>query len=243
MIRDTNDKQNIQMLNASVFLQDEEEETTSEKTGISCLFTYRCWKSILDRILAFLAMLISSPLLVIFTIMIHLDSPGNAIFRQERVGKGGRKFIFYKFRSMYQNHDDSEYYRIIERYVRENKVPPPRRDNQNNCDPRVTRLGRMLRKTNLDEIPQLFNILKGDMSFVGPRPMIPFMVNMYNDHHKKVFEVKPGLTGLWQASGRKRLSFEDMIRLDMEYIKKQSLFLDIKIIFLTIVTLIRGEGS
>jgi lipopolysaccharide/colanic/teichoic acid biosynthesis glycosyltransferase len=221
--------------------------TFTGKTGNSHFPTYQWWKGILDRTFAFFAIVALSPIMAVITIVIRLDSRGNPIFRQERVGKEGRRFIFYKFRSMYLDHDDSEYYKAIEKYVRDNVNSPPISNGEvsqrRNSDPRVTRFGRLLRKTNLDELPQLFNILKGEMSLVGPRPMIPFMVKMYNDHHKKSFIVKPGLTGLWQASGRKKLTFEEMIRLDIDYITKQSLFLDIKIVLMTIIAVLRGEGS
>jgi lipopolysaccharide/colanic/teichoic acid biosynthesis glycosyltransferase len=245
------DKPNTQMLNAVGSLQKDDiyapAAAPANKTRVFPLLAYRWWKDISDRVLALIATVIVSPLLAIIAIIIKLDSPGNAIFSQERVGKGGRKFILYKFRSMYLDHDDSEYYQAIERYVRENVIRPPSQNGQDNdggiCDPRITRFGRLLRKTNLDELPQLFNILKGEMSFVGPRPMIPFIVEMYNDHHKKSFNVKPGITGLWQASGRKKLSFEDMIQLDIDYISKKSLLLDTKIILLTVRTVLMGEGS
>ncbi len=217
------------------------------KARIGRLSSYQWWKHLADRVLAFVSLIILSPLLLLIAITIRLDSSGNAIFSQERVGKNGRKFLFYKFRSMYSDHDDSEYYKNIELYVKENVITPPGENGgdkkASNHDLRVTRIGRLLRKTNLDELPQLINILKGDMSFVGPRPMIPFMVEMYNDHHKKSFSVKPGLTGLWQASGRKELPFEDMIRLDLDYIARQSLLLDIKIVLLTVRAVLRGEGS
>jgi lipopolysaccharide/colanic/teichoic acid biosynthesis glycosyltransferase len=244
-------KPNTQMLNVAGSLQKDKifapAAAPANKTQAFPLFTYRWWKDISDRVLALIAAVIVSPLLALIAIIIRLDSPGNAIFSQERVGKGGRKFVLYKFRSMYLDHDDSEYYKKIERYVRENVISPPTRNAQDNdasvCDPRITKIGRLLRKTNLDELPQLFNILKGEMSFVGPRPMIPFIVEMYNDHHKKSFGTKPGITGLWQASGRKKLSFEDMIQLDIDYISKQSLLLDTKIILLTVRTVLKGEGS
>ncbi len=245
-----NNKQEVKPINAVNSIESVKELTpvaeTGDKAGIGRLFNYQWWKDIADRLLAFASLIILSPLLLLIAILIRLDSPGNAIFSHERVGKGGRKFLFYKFRSMYSDHDDSEYYKNIELYVKENVITPPSKNgegNANNHDPRVTRMGRVLRKTNLDELPQFFNILKGDMSFVGPRPMIPFVVKMYNDHHKKSFSVKPGLTGLWQASGRKGLSFEDMIRLDLDYISRQSLLLDIKIVLLTVRAVLRGEGS
>ena len=110
-------------------------------------------------------------------------------------------------------------------------------------DSRATRIGRYLRKFRMDELPQLFNILKGDMSLVGPRPDIPFAVEMYQDWHHKRYTIKPGLVGLWQVRGRKNQSFENMVRMDIEYIKKQSLILDIKVIFKTIWIILRGDGS
>jgi len=110
-------------------------------------------------------------------------------------------------------------------------------------DPRVTRFGNLLRKTNLDELPQLFNVLKGEMSFVGPRPDIPFAVAMYRDWHRERLGIKPGITGLWQVCGRKGLSFEDMVRLDIEYIKRQSIFLDARILILTLGTILKRDGS
>ena len=110
-------------------------------------------------------------------------------------------------------------------------------------DPRITGVGKVLRRYSLDELPQLLNVLKGDMSFVGPRPDIPFAVKMYQDHHHRRFSAIPGITGLWQISGRKNLSFDDMVRLDMEYIERQSPFLDAKILLLTIGTILRGDGS
>jgi lipopolysaccharide/colanic/teichoic acid biosynthesis glycosyltransferase len=245
-----NGEKRIPVLNVTDSGEDEETPATTEITRNNRnhrISDYQCWKNILDRALAFIALVISSPLLVLITVIIRLDSPGDPLFRQDRVGKDGRRFLLYKFRSMYIDHDDTEYYKAIEKYVSEDVITSPHKNGDGEegkaHDPRVTRFGRLLRKTNLDELPQFFNILKGDMSFVGPRPMIPFMVEMYEDHHKESFKIKPGLTGLWQASGRKKLSFEDMIRLDIDYIEKQSLLLDIKIILRTVFTVLRGEGS
>ncbi len=110
-------------------------------------------------------------------------------------------------------------------------------------DPRITRIGALLRKSNFDELPQLLNLIKGEMSFIGPRPDLPYSVEMYNDWHRKRLEVKPGITGLWQVCHRKGLSFDDMVQLDLEYIKQQSLFLDTKIILKTIRTILIGDGS
>jgi lipopolysaccharide/colanic/teichoic acid biosynthesis glycosyltransferase len=221
--------------------------TTPERKGIRRLLTYSGWKGIVDRVLALMLTVLTSPIMALIALGIRLDSAGSPIFRQERVGKDGRRFALYKFRSMYVDHDDSKYKEFIRKYVQEN-VSSRLDENGEDAyelinDPRVTRFGVLLRKTNLDELPQLFNVLKGDMSFVGPRPDTPFAVEMYQEHHRKRFSATPGLTGLWQVSARKHLSFEDMALLDSEYIERQSLLLDTKILLLTIGTILKGNGS
>jgi lipopolysaccharide/colanic/teichoic acid biosynthesis glycosyltransferase len=214
---------------------------------VFCLFTYRWWKGLLDRLLAFIAIVVSSPLLLLIAIGIRLDTAGSAIFRRQQVGENGREFTAYKFRTMYINNDDHEYKTYITKYVLENA--PYTIDKEGKPvykvinDPRVTRFGAILRKTNLDELPQLFNVLKGEMSLVGPRPDIPFAVAMYKNWHRKRLNAKPGITGLWQVCRRKSLPFEGMVRLDIDYIKRQSLFLDIKILLLTIGTILKTDGS
>ena len=199
---------------------------------------YTWWKNIFDRFVALLLLIILSPLQAIIAIVISINSPGSPIFRQERVGKDRRRFQIYKFRTMYQNNDDSKYKALVRQYVLEG-ITSNLDENYNQVNnPRVTKVGAVLRKTNLDELPQLFNIIKGDMVFVGPRPDIPFAVEMYQERHMKRFVVKPGLTGLWQVSGRRNFSFEDMVRLDINYIEKQSLLLDAKIVLLTLRTVL-----
>jgi len=222
-------------------------DSSMRKIGVHRLFTYQWWKGVFDRILAFIAIVASSPLLAILAIMIRLDSPGTAIFRREQVGKNGRIFTAYKFRTMHINNDDHVYKAYIAKYVMEDAPYTIDKNGQGVYkvvdDPRVTRFGDLLRKTNLDELPQLFNVLKGEMSFVGPRPDIPFAVAMYKDWHRERLGIKPGITGLWQVCGRKGLSFEDMVHLDIEYIKKQSMFLDAKILILTLGTILKRDGS
>jgi lipopolysaccharide/colanic/teichoic acid biosynthesis glycosyltransferase len=223
--------------------------SSGSEMGIRNLTKYQLWKGILDRLLALVALVIVSPLLIIIAAIIRLDSPGNPIFRQERVGKDGERFFIYKFRTMHLDHDDTEYEAFVRKYVGGHvngdslKEEVKKKFNRRGRDPRVTRFGILLRKTNLDELPQLFNIFKGDMSFVGPRPDIPFAVKIYKERHWNRFRVTPGITGLWQVSGRKKVTFEEMVRLDMNYIKKQSLLLDIKILLLTVRTILKGEGS
>lgn len=210
------------------------------------LCNYSFLKSIIDRFIAFLGITVLSPLLALIAVGIIIDSHGSPIFTQERVGKDGRKFTVYKFRTMYVNNDDSKYKAYLSKYVLENA---PYRVDQNGQgiykvdDCHVTKFGALLRKTNLDELPQLFNILKGDMSLVGPRPDVPFAVQLYNNWHRERLLTKPGLTGLWQVCRRKNLSFEDMARLDIDYIKRQSLSLDTKILIKTIGVILDRDGS
>lgn len=211
------------------------------------LSIYQWYKGIFDRLLAVVLLVILSPLLAAIAIGIRLDSPGSSIFCRDQVGKNGHIFTAYKFRTMRVDNDDSEYKAYLVKYVLENA---PYRIDQNGHavykvvdDPRVTRFGTLLRKTNLDELPQLINMLKGEMTFIGPRPDVPFSVAMYKDWHRERLGIKPGITGLWQVSGRKGLSFEDMVRIDIEYINKQSLVLDTKILLQTIGTILNGDGS
>ena len=211
------------------------------------VFRYQWWKRIIDFLLSFIALVILSPLLLLIAIAIKLDSRGEIIYRREQVGKDGHRFTGYKFRTMKTDNDDSEYKEYLVKYILENA--PYKVDHNGQLvykvtgDPRVTRFGAMLRKTNLDELPQLFNILKGEMAFVGPRPDIPFAVDMYDKWHRQRLLVKPGITGLWQVGGRKGLSFEEMVRLDIKYINRESLLWDTKIIIFTIGTVLRGDGS
>lgn len=217
-----------------------------EKRG-NFLTTYRWWKEILDRLMALIIIVVLCPLMAVIAIVIRLDSPGNPIYRRQQIGEKGRTFKMYKFRTMYINNDDSEYKSFIVKYTRENAPYMVGQDGKAVYkfvnDPRVTRFGAWLRKTNLDELPQLLNVLKGEMSIVGPRPDIPFAVSMYKDWHRKRLGVKPGITGLWQVCRRKSLPFEGMVRLDINYIKRQSFFLDVKVLFLTVVTILRRDGS
>jgi lipopolysaccharide/colanic/teichoic acid biosynthesis glycosyltransferase len=219
----------------------------AEAYAYSPLSVYEIFKGIIDRFLALVAIVLLSPAMVLIAICIKLDSKGSVIYRREQVGKNGRNFIAYKFRTMQTNNDDSEYKAYLVKYIKENQ--PYKLDENGQAiykvvnDPRVTRVGSLLRHSNLDELPQVFNVLKGEMSFVGPRPDIPFSVNMYEDWQYKRLTVTPGITGLWQVSGRKELSFEEMIRMDIEYIEERSLLLDAQIALRTIGVIFKGDGS
>jgi lipopolysaccharide/colanic/teichoic acid biosynthesis glycosyltransferase len=210
-------------------------------------FTYRWWKGIFDRVLALTTIVVLSPIMALIAILIRIDSPGSALYRREQIGEKGKKFTMYKFRTMRHNSDDDKYKAYLLRYILEDAPYTVDQKGQGIYklidDPRVTRFGALLRKTNLDELPQFFNVLKGEMSFIGPRPDIPFAVSLYNDYQRLRLQAKPGITGLWQVYRRKGRSFNDMVRLDIEYINKQSLFLDIKISLLTVGVFLKMDGS
>ena len=228
MLGITSRKSSIKMDNYRAVLQGEKTlasviGSTNERRTVS-LFAYRRWKDILDRLFSLLVIIILSPLLVLIALMIWLESRGSPIHSRKQVGQGGKAFTAYKFRTMYVDKDDKEYKSYLVRYIQEDAPYTIAQNGQALYkivgDARVTKFGSLLRKTNLDELPQLFNILKGEMSLIGPRPDIPFAVAMYKDWHRQRLIVKPGITGLWQVSGRKGLSFNDMVGLDIEYIRE-----------------------
>jgi lipopolysaccharide/colanic/teichoic acid biosynthesis glycosyltransferase len=206
-------------------------------------------KRVLDIVGSLLGIIVASPLMLIIGIVIKFTSPGPILFRQERIGFLGRTFTFLKFRSMVVGADPTLHetyvtdlingrYDTINRGTEENPV------YKMNDDPRVTPFGLVLRKTSLDELPQLFNILKGEMSLVGPRPPIQYELEQYQLWHcSRVLEVKPGLTGLWQVSGRSQTSFDDMVRLDLRYADNWSLRTDIGIILKTFRAVLSTEGA
>lgn len=199
-------------------------------------------KDALDLIIAIVGLVVFLPLLLIVGLAVKLDSPGPAIFKQKRIGKDGRVFTVCKFRSMYVNADDRPHREALKKLV---EGEPAARVNGQGFfkpadDPRVTRLGRFLRASGLDELPQLINILRRDMSVVGPRPAIPYELELYKDWHHRRLAVRPGVTGLWQVKRHDTQNFDDVIRLDLEYIDSFSIWLDLKIILLTIpMTLFR----
>ncbi len=204
-------------------------------------------KRLLDISGSFIGIVVSLPVLLILPLAIKLDSPGPVFFRQKRVGRGGRPFTFLKFRSMRMNNDSAIHREFVTRLI--HGEDPNAEKGQKGVfkiqdDPRVTRVGKFIRKTSLDELPQFFNVFSGDMSLVGPRPPIPYEVDSYDLWHKRrVTDVKPGITGLWQVEGRSSTSFADMVRLDLRYIREWSLWLDIKILLLTPKSVIAGKGA
>jgi exopolysaccharide biosynthesis polyprenyl glycosylphosphotransferase len=206
----------------------------------------RLLKRTCDLVISALAIALLFPLWLLIAILIKLDSRGPVFYSQERVGMDGRLFLVFKFRTMKAG-ADSEVHRqyqkaFIAGRAEANLSAEGKPTYKLLGDPRITRIGKILRRTSLDEVPQLLNVLMGDMSVVGPRPPIPYEVEAYELWHRKRLDMKPGLTGLWQVSGRNRLPFEEMVRLDLFYIENWSLLLDLKIILRTGLVMIGGEG-
>ena len=206
----------------------------------------RLLKRTFDILISSLAVTLLFPIWLVIAVLIKLDSKGPIFYTQERVGMDGRLFLVFKFRTMNVG-ADPETHRQYQRAFIAGRAEANLGDGGQPtykllADPRITRVGKLLRRTSLDEVPQLLNVLMGDMSIVGPRPPIPYEVEAYELWHRKRLDMKPGLTGLWQVSGRNRLPFEEMVRLDLFYIENWSLLLDLKIILRTGLVMIGGEG-
>jgi lipopolysaccharide/colanic/teichoic acid biosynthesis glycosyltransferase len=222
-------------------------------------FTKRCF----DCLAAAILLILLAPFMLIIAILVRLDSPGPVIFKQQRVScrvlhRNGRlekqvyTFMFYKFRTMVQNADQGCHRAFMEAYIHNDaarmralqKGSAEESAKYKLCgDHRVTRIGKILRKTSLDELPQLWNVLRGDMSLVGPRPPIPYEVEMYTAWHMKRLMAPPGITGLWQVVARNSCCFDDMVKLDIEYIENQSFWLDMKIVFKTPLAVLSKKCS
>ena len=193
-------------------------------------------KRLIDIVGASLLLLVSSPLLAVIAVAIKLTSRGPIVFEQERLGQFGKKFRCLKFRTMYPDNDPKIHREFVQQFIagKDEKSEQSVADApiyKITNDPRVTPVGRFLRKTSLDEFPQFWNVLSGEMSLVGPRPPVPYEFEVYDYwHRRRVLEVRPGVTGLWQVSGRSRTCFDDMVRLDLRYTKSWSLWLDVKIL-------------
>jgi lipopolysaccharide/colanic/teichoic acid biosynthesis glycosyltransferase len=205
---------------------------------------------------AVLLLLLLSPLLLLIALAIRLDSPGPALYIQERVGarrktEKGRiiwetnTFRLYKFRSMFYNVDSAIHQAYIKAFVAGQGEIAAKGDVRFKLDgdPRITRIGKLLRRTSLDELPQLFNVLIGEMSLVGPRPVPTYEVAEYEEWHHARLLAQPGITGLWQVKGRGRVTFDEMARMDIEYVHNQSIWLDLKLLWLTIPSVLSGRGA
>jgi exopolysaccharide biosynthesis polyprenyl glycosylphosphotransferase len=196
-----------------------------------------------------LALLLLSPVFLILAIAIKLTSKGPAFFRQRRVGQYGAPFTFWKFRSMYVSNDAAIHKQYVENFIAAKATDPSNTGERKPVykitnDPRVTPVGRFMRRTSLDELPQFWNVLRGEMSLVGPRPPIPYEIRAYDVwHRRRLLEAKPGITGLWQVHGRSRTTFDEMVRLDLQYSRTWSPLLDIKILLKTPRAVFSGDGA
>ena len=204
---------------------------------------YSSLKRLLDVLVSAIALVLFSPLMAIISFMIRLDSPGSALFAQRRVGRGAKEFTLLKFRSMHQGADESVHKTFAKRYIRGQCQADEKGCFKPKDDSRVTRVGRILRMTSLDELPQLWNILMGEMSLVGPRPAVPYEVEEYERWQMQRLAVVPGLTGLAQVSGRSGLAFSQIVRYDLEYIEERSLQLDLEILMMTVPAVLLGKAA
>jgi exopolysaccharide biosynthesis polyprenyl glycosylphosphotransferase len=205
-------------------------------------------KRFMDLSVSVLAVVVFAPLLLLIAVSVKLSSPGPVLFRQIRAGRDGTPFTFFKFRTMKHNIDDTIHREYATNFIggKELRLRDEKKDEKiykMPDDPRITQIGRILRRTSLDELPQLFNVVKGDMSLVGPRPPIAYELTIYKEWHKRRLRAKPGITGLWQVSGRSSVPFHDMVLLDIYYINRWSLPLDIEIILKTVPVVLSGKGA
>ncbi|MEC9464445.1 MAG: sugar transferase [Myxococcota bacterium] len=194
-------------------------------------------KRLFDMVASSLLLLLLSPMMLMVAVAIRMSSSGPVFYTQQRVGYRGEQFPFFKFRSMHVNNDDQIHRDYTKQWITENQAHSNEGEQVVHKivdDPRIFPVGKFIRRFSIDELPQLFNVLRGDMSLIGPRPALPYEVEVYSEWHRRRFEAPPGITGLWQVSGRNRLSFEEMIALDIDYLENWSLYRDIRILFRTI---------
>jgi lipopolysaccharide/colanic/teichoic acid biosynthesis glycosyltransferase len=211
--------------------------------------SFRAMKRMMDVLGSLLALVVLSPVFMIIAIAIKATSRGPVFFQQRRVGQNGNSFVFLKFRSMYVNNDAAVHKEYVQRLIAGKADKHPSNGSSQGVykltkDSRITSVGSFLRKTSLDELPQFINVLRGEMSLVGPRPPVPYEVEAYDIwHRRRLLEARPGITGLWQISGRSRVTFDDMVRLDLHYARTWSPWMDIKILLRTPAAVVLGEGA
>jgi lipopolysaccharide/colanic/teichoic acid biosynthesis glycosyltransferase len=209
----------------------------------------RATKRLIDVLGSLTLLALLTPIFLVIAAAIKLTSRGPVLFRQQRIGEHGTPFTFLKFRSMYVNNDASQHKEYVRQLIAGQAAKQPAKGTGAGVfkltnDPRITMVGNFLRRTSLDELPQFFNVLRGDMSLVGPRPPVPYEVEAYAVwHRRRLLEAKPGITGLWQVQGRSRVGFDDMVRLDLRYARNCSPWLDLKILVQTPKAVIAGNGA
>jgi lipopolysaccharide/colanic/teichoic acid biosynthesis glycosyltransferase len=242
----------IEQLNEAARWLEEHADDTVKRSGVLMLppavvlVSRRNYalKRVFDFVVSLLAIILLSPVLAIVALAVKLDSQGPALFHQERIGKGGKPFQVYKFRSMRTNANDAVHRAAIEKFMQGQQIG----ENGENKfklakDPRITRVGGFIRATSLDELPQLFNILRGEMSLVGPRPAIRYEVEQYRYRHRYRLLVTPGLTGIWQVYGRSKVDFETLVSMDLHYVTDGTFWLDLKLMFLTLGVVFKQSGG
>lgn len=202
-------------------------------------------KHALDTFIALFLIILFGPLMLAIGLGIRISSPGPIIYRQKRIGKDGIPFIIYKFRSMQVTNNPDLHREYVQKLIKENIKPKDLGKNSLKIigHPRITGLGKYLRKFSIDELPQLFNVLKGEMSIVGPRPPMPYEYEVYAEWHKQRQSVLPGITGLWQVTKHNTVPFDEMVHIDLNYIQTMSFWLDLKIILLTPIEMIKGRAN
>lgn len=210
--------------------------TVETRTGQATHTLDELLKNMMDYTLTTIGLAILGPLLLVLALIVRLDSPGPIIYRRRVMGRRGTQFDAFKFRTMVINGDE-----ILNAHPELKAIWE--RDQKLERDPRITRCGQWMRKFSLDELPQLFNVLRGEMSLVGPRMIAPVEVARYGQDADRVFAVKPGITGLWQVSGRSNLSYQDRARLDLEYVRTRSIWTDVRLLIMTIPAVILKKGA
>jgi lipopolysaccharide/colanic/teichoic acid biosynthesis glycosyltransferase len=208
--------------------------------------SYQRSKRLLDISLTILLLPVLAPIMLLIALCIRFDSPGPILYRQKRTGQDGVEFDLFKFRSMYVNNDDVTHRVAIQRFMNGHQINEDAQGTnlyKLGSDKRITRIGKFIRKTSLDELPQFFNVFRGEMSLVGPRPPLSYEVDLYDARDKLRLTGKPGLTGVWQVYGRSRVSFKEMVEMDITYLQAQSLRQDLKLIVLTVPVMILARGG
>jgi lipopolysaccharide/colanic/teichoic acid biosynthesis glycosyltransferase len=202
-------------------------------------------KRMFDLVVALCLMVLMLPVLIIIWMLVRTTSPGKAMFRQTRIGRLGRPFVMYKFRTMHVDCDDAIHREYVRKLLTDDTPPVGGAKGlyKLEADPRVTRIGRLLRKTSLDELPQLLNVVKGNMSLVGPRPALPYEAELFSATHRARFLVAPGVTGLWQICGRSKLPMQQGLDLDLQYVHSRTFWLDLRILIKTLPAVFTADGA
>ena len=216
------------------------EKNVSKQDSVkNCSYIYLFIKRAFDIIVSLIVFIILLPLFLVLAILIKIDSKGKVFYMHKRIGKNGKIIYLYKFRSMYSDADER-----LKEMLKDPKIKEEWEENYKiDNDPRITRVGKILRRTSIDELPQLLNIIKGDMSIVGPRPLVEDEIKKYGKNKEKFLSVTPGLTGWWACNGRSCRTYKDRMKLELYYVDHRSLWLDIKVIFMTVGAVIRGHGA